>query len=126
MNINEVTEKIIGLAIKVHINLGPGILESVYEKCLSYELKEAGFSTEIQKPIQINYNGIIFEEAFRADIIVNDLIILELKSVKTIEDVHTKQLLTYLRLTNKNLGLLINFNESLLKNGIKRVINGIL
>ena len=79
---------------------------------------------EIQKPIQINYKRITFEEAFRANIIVNELIILELKPVKTIEDIHTKQLLTYLRLTDKKLGLLINFNEPLLKNEIKRVING--
>lgn len=96
----------------------------LYFTKIQFELKDAGVSLEIQKPIQINYKRITFEEAFRANIIVNELIILELKPVKTIEDIHTKQLLTYLRLTDKKLGLLINFNEPLLKNEIKRVING--
>lgn len=124
MNENELSEKIIGLAIKVHSALGPGLLESAYEKALVYELTKNGFQIETQKPIHINYEGMLIEEGYRADIIVNDLVILELKSVKQIEDIHLKQLLTYLRLSGKKLGLLINFNETLLKNGIKRVING--
>lgn len=115
---------IIGLAIKVHAALGPGLLESAYEKALVYELEKAGLSVETQKMIPIIYNQITIDEGFRADIVVNDSIILELKSVKQIEDIHLKQLLTYIRLTGKKLGLLINFNEVLLKNGIKRVING--
>ena len=124
MNENNLSEKIIGLAIKIHSTLGPGLLESAYEKALVYELTKNGFQVEAQKSIQINYEGILIEEGYRADIIVNDLVILELKSVKQIEDIHLKQLLTYIRLSNKKLGLLINFNEILLKNGIRRVING--
>lgn len=124
MNENELSSMIIGLAIKVHAALGPGLLESAYEKALVYELEKAGLSVETQKMIPIIYNQITIDEGFRADIVVNDSIILELKSVKQIEDIHLKQLLTYIRLTGKKLGLLINFNEVLLKNGIKRVING--
>ncbi len=124
MNENELCEKIIGLAIKVHSALGPGLLESAYEKALVFELNRNGYKAETQKSISINYEGMIIDEGYRADIIVNDLVILELKSVKQIEDIHLKQLLTYIRLSNKKLGLLINFNEILLKNGIRRVING--
>jgi GxxExxY protein len=124
MNENELSEKIIGLAIKVHSALGPGLLESAYEKALVFELGRNGYKAEVQKSISINYEGMIIDEGYRADIIVNDLLILELKSVKQIEDIHLKQLLTYIRLSNKKLGLLINFNEILLKNGIRRVING--
>lgn len=124
MNENESSEKIIGLAIKVHSTLGPGLLESAYEKALVFELNRNGFKLEVQKNIPINYEGMIIDEGYRADIIVNDMVLVELKSVKQIEDIHLKQLLTYLRLSDKKLGLLINFNEILLKNGIKRVING--
>jgi len=124
MNENELSSNIIGLAIKVHSALGPGLLESAYEKALVYELQEAGLKAETQKMIPVIYNQITIDEGFRADIVVNDSIILELKSVKQIEDIHLKQLLTYIRLSGKKLGLLINFNETLLKNGIKRVING--
>ncbi len=124
MNENILSEKIIGLAIKIHSILGPGLLESAYEKAFVYELTKNGFQVETQKSIHINYEGILIEEGYRADIIVNDLVILELKSVKQIEDIHLKQPLTYIRLSNKKLGLLINFNEILLKNGIRRVING--
>ena len=123
MQENEITEKIIGLAFKVHTVLGPGLLESIYEKCLAYELKAAGFTVEVQKPIAIQYNEINFDEGFRADIIVNDTVILELKAIKQFEDVHFKQLLTYLKLSGKKLGLLINFNEASLKNGIRRIVN---
>jgi GxxExxY protein len=126
MNENEMAEKIIGLAIKVHSKLGPGLLESAYEKAFSFELKRNGFEISTQVPIAIKYENEIIDEGFRADIVVNDLIILELKSVKNIEDIHLKQLLTYLRLSNKKLGIVINFNEILLKKGIRRVINGII
>lgn len=125
MTENELAEKVIGLAIKVHNILGPGLLESAYEKTLIFELNRNGLRTEVQKVIPIIYEGIIIDEAFRADVIVNDMIILELKSVKHIEDVHLKQLLTYLKFTGKRLGLLINFNETLLKYGIKRVVNNL-
>ncbi|MCF6149533.1 MAG: GxxExxY protein [Candidatus Kuenenia sp.] len=124
MNENELSEKIIGLAIKVHSALGPGLLESAYEKALVFELNKNGYKTEAQKSISINYEGIIIDEGYRVDIVVNDIVLVELKSVKQIEDIHLKQLLTYLRLSGKKLGLLINFNELLLKNGIRRVING--
>lgn len=124
MNENELSEKIIGLAIKVHSTLGPGLLESAYEKALVFELSRNGYKAEVQKSISINYEGIIIDEGYRADIVVNDIVLIELKSVKQIEDIHLKQLLTYIRLSNKKLGLLINFNEILLKNGIRRVING--
>ena len=126
MNENELSEKIIGLAIKVHSALGPGLLESAYEKALVFELSRNGYKAEVQKSISINYEGIILDEGYRADIVVNDIVLVELKSVKQIEDIHLKQLLTYIRLSNKKLGLLINFNEILLKNGIRRVINGII
>lgn len=124
MNENELSEKIIGLAIKVHSALGPGLLESAYEKALVFELSRNGYKAEVQKSISINYEGIIIDEGYRADIVVNDSVLIELQSVKQIEDIHLKQLLTYIRLSNKKLGLLINFNEILLKNGIRRVING--
>jgi GxxExxY protein len=126
MDENDLSEIIIGSAIKVHSILGPGLLESVYEKALTYELKLKGHLVDVQKTIPILYENIIIDEGFRADIIVDDLVIVELKSVKKIEDIHLKQLLTYVRLANRKLGLLINFNELLLKNGIKRVINGII
>jgi GxxExxY protein len=126
MNENELSEIIIGCAIKIHSKLGPGLLESAYEKALAYELEKSGLILNIQKIIPIIYDEIEIDEGFRADIIVNDMVILELKSVKKIDDIHLKQLLTYLKLSNKKLGLLINFNEILLKNGIKRVINGII
>ncbi len=109
--------------MRVHSALGPGLLESVYEKALAYELKKSGFIVEVQKGIPVMYDGISLDEGFKADIIVNGKIIIELKSVKKIEDIHLKQLLTYLKLANIKLGLLINFNEVLLKNGIKRIIN---
>ena len=124
MNENELREKIIGLAIKVHSALGPGLLESAYEKALVFELSRNGYKADVQKSISINYEGLIIDEGYRADIVVNDIVLIELKSVKQIEDIHLKQLLTYLRLSGKKLGLLINFNATLLKNGIKRVING--
>jgi GxxExxY protein len=126
MNENVLSEKVIGLALKVHTTLGPGLLESVYEKALSHELKKAGFSIEVQKPIAVIYDGLIIDEGYRADIVVEDRIILELKSIKQIEDIHLKQLLTYIKLTKIKLGILINLNELSLKNGIKRVINGII
>jgi len=124
MDENELSEIIIGNAIKVHSTLGPGLLESVYEKALAYELQQSGLSVEVQKPVSFKYQTIEFDEGFRADIVVNNKVIIEIKSVKKLEQVHFKQLLTYIKLADKKLGLIINFNESLLKDGIKRVING--
>jgi GxxExxY protein len=126
MNENELSEIIIESCIKVHKFLGPGLLESVYEKTLAYELQKKGLKIECQVSIPIRYENIIFNEGFRADIIVNDSVIIEIKSITEFDPVHFKQLLTYIKLTDKKLGLLINFNKELLKDGIKRVINGFI
>ncbi len=125
MHENEISGAVVDAAIKLHSTLGPGLLEHVYEIALSHELNKRGFAVERQVPISISYDGIIFDEGFTADLIVNDLVIVELKSVRDLVDVHKKQLLTYLKLANKKVGLLINFNESLLKSGLKRIVNNL-
>ncbi len=122
---NKIARQIVDAALHVHKTLGPGLLESVYEAVLSYELKKRGFSVEQQVSIPVVYESVEIETGFRADLIVEDKIIIELKSVDKIHDVHKKQLLTYLKISNKQLGLLINFNELLLKNGIRRIVNGL-
>lgn len=124
MDLNALTEKIIGRAIQVHRTLGPGLLESAYEKALMVEFQRHGVKAENQVLIPIMYEGVLIDQAFRADMVIEDQIILELKSVKQLDDSVYKQLLTYLRLSGRKLGLVINFHEKLLKNGIKRVING--
>ena len=124
INENQISKIIVDSAIKIHRELGPGLFESVYEKVLAYELKQRGLEVKCQVLIQIRYLDMIFDEGFRADLIVNDKVIIELKSIKKLEIVHSKQLLTYLKLSDKKLGLLMNFNEELLKDGIKRIING--
>ena len=126
MDWNTLTETIIGLAIKVHRTLGPGLLESAYEKALMVEFQRHGIQAQSQVLIPILYEGVEIDQAFRADIVVEDQIILELKSVKQLDDSVYKQLLAYLRLSNRKLGLILNFHEELLKNGIKRVVNGSL
>ena len=113
-------------AFAVHNKLGPGLLESVYEVVLAHELKKRGVAVERQKAIGITYDGIVFDEGFRADLLIEKIVITELKSVEALSAVHGKQLLTQLRLSGLKLGLLINFGELHLKNGIKRVINGSL
>ena len=118
----DLTEKIIGAAIEVHKSFGPGLLESAYEECLSYELLQRGLKIERQKPVQIVYKEVKLECGYRIDILVENKIILELKSIDAINPVHTAQVLTYLKFANKKLGLLINFNVTKLKNGIKRYI----
>ena len=123
MTENEIAEIILDEAFKIHKNLGPGLLETVYEIILAHELTKRGLETKRQVPIPIEYNNLKFQEGFRADLIVKDKIIIELKSVENIQRVHKKQLLTYLRLANKKLGLLINFGSALLKDGISRVAN---
>jgi GxxExxY protein len=124
MDLNELSSMIIKAAINVHKGLGPGLLESVYQKCLLIELKLMGLEAESEVPLPVIYRGQkVDDDGFRIDLLVEDKIILELKSVEKIQKVYPKQLLTYLRLANKELGLLINFNEVLLKNGIKRIIN---
>ncbi len=123
MELNELTEKIIGCAIKVHRELGPGLLESTDEVCLVHELRKAGLSVEKQVPVPIIYDGIALDACYQLDVVVEDAVILELKSVERIMPIHEAQLLTYLKLTNRKLGLIINFNTQLLKNGIKRMAN---
>lgn len=125
MNLNMLTEKIIGAAITVHKELGPGLLESVYQTCMFIELESLGLKVckEVALPVMYR-NQIISDNGFRIDLLVEDMIIVELKSVEKVQPVHSKQLLTYLRLANKPLGLLINFNELMLKDGISRVSNG--
>ena len=124
MDINQLSSQIIKAAINVHKELGPGLLESVYQLCMVIELKKMGMRVQSEVPIQIYYFGEkISEVGFRLDLLVEDTIIVELKSVEEVKPVHKKQLLTYLRLANKPLGLLINFNEVLLKDGITRIIN---
>ena len=119
----DISYDIIGCAYEVHRILGPGLLESVYQKALVQELKLRGFKVKSEVDIEINYKGVNVGSDLRLDIIVNDTIIVELKSVETILPIHKKQLLTYLRLTNLQLGLLINFNTNLLKDGITRIVN---
>ena len=125
MTENEIAKIVLDLAFDIHKLYGPGLLESVYEKILSHELKITGFDVKTQVPIKLIHNDEDMGTGFYADIILEDKVILELKSVKHLEPVHYKQLLTYLKLTDYKLGLLINFNEALLKNGIKRIVNKI-
>ena len=124
IDINQLTSKIIKAAINVHNALGPGLLESVYQSCLAIEIGEMGLAVKAEVPIPIIFRGRkITDQGFQLDLLVEDLIIVELKSVEQVKDVHKKQLLTYLKLMRKPLGLLINFNEVLLKDGITRIIN---
>lgn len=112
-------------ALKVHRALGPGLLESAYEECLYYELKKSGLDVVKQKPLPLVYEGVKLDIGYRIDLIVENRLILEIKSVETLNDVHFAQLLTYLKLTDCRLGLLINFNVVLIKNGIKRIANNL-
>ena len=125
MNENEIAEVIVEASFKIHRDLGPGLFESVYETLLAHELQKQQLCISRQVVIPIVYNGIKFDEGFRADLVVENSVIVELKSIEKLSAVHKKQLLTYLRLNNKKLGLLINFGENLLKNGITRVVNGL-
>ncbi|MBP8699294.1 MAG: GxxExxY protein [Syntrophorhabdaceae bacterium] len=124
MYINEITSKIIKAAIAVHNELGPGLLESVYKECLRIELEDMGLNvkTEIQIPV-VYHDREITKDGYRIDLIVEDAVVVELKSVEEVRPVHKKQLLTYIRLTKKSVGLLINFNEVMLKKGIIRIVN---
>lgn len=112
-------------AYQIHKVLGPGLLESVYQRILAAELKQRGCQVTLQQPIPIHYRGLQFEAGFRADMIVENVIIVEIKSVDAVHPVHKKQPLTYLRLADKRLGLLINFNVCLFKDGVSRVVNGL-
>jgi GxxExxY protein len=123
MQHNEVTGTIIDTALDIHRRLGPGLLESVYRKVLAYELRKKSFEVQEEQPIPVVWDDMRLELGFRADLIVNHLVVVETKSVEAIAPVHKKQLLTYLRLTDKRVGLLINFNVELLKDGLSRVVN---
>ena len=123
MEINSITGTIIEEGIKIHNDLGPGLLESVYEELLSFRLNKRGFNVRRQVPIPVFYEEVRMDIGFRADLIIDNTVIIEIKSVETIAPVHHKQVLTYLKLTDLSVGLLINFNEALLKNGIKRIVN---
>ena len=120
---NRIAREVVDAALKLHRHFGPGIYESVYEPVLMYELKKRNFETRNQTPAPLVYDGVTFDIGFKTDVVVNDLVILELKSVEKLEPVHFKQLLTYLRLTGLRLGLLINFGEAFLKDGIHRIVN---
>lgn len=121
--LNLLSGKIVDAAYRIHSTLGPGLLESVYEAILAKELARLGLQVERQKPVPLEWDGLRFDEGFRADLIVNSSIVVELKSVETLSPVHSKQLLTYLRLLNYRLGLLINFGAPLIKDGLKRIAN---
>ncbi len=126
MELNQISSNIIKAAIRIHKELGPGLLESVYQSCMIIELNQIGIEVEGEKPCPVFYRGKeISDQGFRLDLLVEDTVIVELKSVEKVKEVHKKQLLTYLKIANKPLGLLINFNEPLLKDGITRIINDV-
>ncbi|RLD71495.1 MAG: GxxExxY protein [Bacteroidetes bacterium] len=120
---NEISKKIIGCAIEVHKQLGPGLLESAYQECLYYELKQAGLYVQKEKSMPIVYKDIKLDHGYRIDLLVEEKVVIEIKTVETFNDVHTAQVLTYLKLGKYKLGLLLNFQTTILKNGIKRIIN---
>lgn len=124
--LNKLTEGIIGAAIEVHRNLGPGLLESAYQAALAYELNQRGYKVEQQKPLPMLYKEIKLDAGYRLDFLVNDKVVLEIKASDKIIPIHDAQILSYLRISGCKVGLLINFNVKLLKNGIKRFINGSL
>ena len=123
--VNQITKEIIGAAIGVHDELGPGMLESAYEACMVYELTSTGLRVERQKVLPIVYKGTKIDCGYRMDLLVEDAVVVELKSVERIEKVHCKQLLSYLRLSGLSVGLLINFNVEYLRMGIKRIVNNL-
>lgn len=124
MGENEIARIVVDWAFKIHSKLGPGLLESVYERILEYELKKAGLVVVRQPMLPVVWDGVVLDDGFRLDLIVGDKVIVELKSVEQMQPVHKKQLLAYLRLQDKRLGLLINFGSALIKDGIERVVNG--
>jgi GxxExxY protein len=125
MTENAMATEVVDAAFRIHTALGPGLLESVYDTVLAYELGRRGLHTVRQQPIPVVYEGICIDTGFRADLVVEDKVVVEIKSVELIAPVHKKQLLTYLRLADKRLGLLINFHVALIKDGITRIVNGL-
>jgi len=125
MTENDLSRIIVNTCYKIHTKLGPGLLESVYETILCYELTEMGLKVERQKPLPVIWEDIKMDIGFRADLIIEEKVIIEIKSVSEIAQVHPKQVLTYLKIAGLKLGLLINFNEPLIKDGIKRIVNNL-
>lgn len=124
MTENEIARTVFGAGLKVHRTLGPGLLESVYEICLCFELEKAGLLVEKQKPLPLIYEGVQMDAGFRIDLFVENKFVIEIKSVASLTDIHMAQILTYLKLSNCKLGMLINFNTYLFKDGVRRVICG--
>jgi GxxExxY protein len=125
MTENEISAIVVDVCYKIHVKLGPGLLESVYEAILHHELTKRGLNVERQKPLPVLWDGIKLDIGFRSDLIVNEKVILEIKSIEQITDIHAKQVLTYLKITKMKLGLLINFNVPIIKFGIKRVVSNL-
>jgi GxxExxY protein len=123
MKFDELSNKVIGCALKVHRELGPGLLESTYEQCLCYELSQAGIHFERQKELPVKYQNVMIDCGYRIDLLVEGKLIVELKSVDTLQRIHEAQLLTYMKLAQNGIGLLINFNSVLLRDGIKRLVH---
>ncbi len=124
MHFNQISGAVVDSAMKVHSELGPGLLESVYLACLVHELHRRGFRTAVQVPLPVIYDGVRLDLGFRLDVLVESLVVVEIKAVDTISPIHQAQLLTYLKLSNRHLGLLINFNVVHLRDGIRRMVNG--
>jgi len=122
MEFDALSNKVIGCAIEVHRNLGAGLLESAYEKCLAYELEHNGIPYAVQVPVPVKYKGVQLDCGYRIDLLVDDKLIVELKSVDKLLNIHQAQLLTYMKLADVDIGLLINFNVQILKDGLKRVV----
>lgn len=125
MDENRISSIIVNTSLKIHRELGPGLFESVYEEILTYELLKRDLFVERQKVIPVKWDQVIMDQGFRADLIIDRKVIIEIKSIEAVAPVHQKQLLTYLKLTGLKLGLLINFNETLIKNGIQRIVNNL-
>ena len=125
MTENEISSIVVDVCYRIHVKLGPGLLESVYEAILNHELIKRGLNVERQKPLPVTWDGVALDIGFRADLIVENKVILEIKSVEQIIDIHGKQVLTYLKITKMKLGLLINFNVPIIKLGIKRVVSNL-
>jgi GxxExxY protein len=123
--LDDITGSIVDASLRIHRDLGPGLLESIYEAVLARALDQRGFQVERQRAIRFEYEGMVFEEGFRADLLVDNRVIVELKSVDRLAPVHSKQLLTYLKLTNTPVGLLINFGAATLREGLHRIVNGL-
>jgi GxxExxY protein len=125
MTENEIAKEVVDVAYHIHRKLGPGLLESVYEAIMASELGRRGLNSVRQQPVPVVYDSVRLEVGFRADLVVEDKVVVEIKSIEAIAPIHKMQVLTHLRLMNRRLGLLINFNEALIKNGIMRVVNGL-